>query len=757
MRFFLSLLFICLFTINAEEVDYTIEPAFPVEGARFELVFKSHSSIQIKDVPAVKGLKFVGRSSLSYGAYKHGSYTFPSFTVHLDGKAYKTKPKTIKVWPENISCPDDKVIITKVFYNGQNSLPEKVYPGIFFKVNYEVNTLLNWNNDSERLKTFPECNAENLNLEKYTSNSVFSNRVIDYRNAVSYKLIDGRPYRTSTYSYSMAPLKSGSYDFDLSHKLSASSVQRGRLSGRRLEGNFKLNKTITVSQLPTARTGVESLEIAGKWRVWSEVSKKKVQTGHTFELRILVQGSGGDVARIKAPELTFPGIEVDPPEIVDIEKGKMISYGMRALRPNAKLRDITLATFDYEQGKFIEHVLKPQITFTGKALNDINTVESVNLNVTDIPVNMSDSLKLGASSISRPLYFNISPLWYFIAFFLPLIFLVFYYFQNRDKKEVNLRKEARRRLKLLCQELAAGSDNEIIGKELISCLAQYYSLPPGITADELAGQLEDKELAELILQNSHSHFLPGNQKEFNSVKLVSRLKHLLIVTFLFVLPIRAENFETAAVESFRNNDYVTAERLFLKSIEQDNANPNIFYNLGLSRLAQDKFPEALASFETAAHLVPSDEDSRQKISEIRSQLKLSASQDAGFFSFVDQLRPDHWLQASLFCWSVFWLIIIGQFIFKVPGKRWTALLGLVLTILCVIPFLMQKESSYKKGQYIVLQESQTYTAADITEKTSIQLKAGQSVQVMTVDGESVQVEVNGLKVWLPIRSLILFW
>ena len=761
MRIFCLVILFLFTSLQAQEATLEVYPPYPMKGDAVSLVLKADAPIQmVDDFPVIENWRMgsgIRRGSQTvngvssyyfikqYMPEKEGEFTIPSINIRLNGKLSKTPEKKIKVLPNKAAKDSDKIIITSIKYNGQDSLPEKIYPGVFFTIDYEVSVARGWRYlDHDALYDYrPRIQAKDLQIQTY--NSFLENRNFD--EITDHKLIDGIPYTTKIYRYKLSPIKSGTYDVNITQRVFALKKIPGIPRNKTKEKQVNIQETLTVSPLPPAPPGVYSLEIAGNWKVSGKLSKSEAKTGHTFELHLYIQGKNGDIERVKAPELNLPGFEVDPkPEIQHHNLGAIIKYSMRALK-KAPFPKLTFATFNHINEKFELHKVNLDIEISGEDIL-VEPDKAKNSLQNDNPENKKPGLKIGKNSITRPLYFNISPLWYLISLALPLLYLSIVWFFRRAEmgQELDTKKEAVDKLKTLCTKLESSSDSEFFDKQLLPYLAQAYELPPGVTADELVKKIDDKELAALIQNSSHQSFLPGNQRQQNNSALAAKLKKSLLTLMIFFLSSSVFGKDEMIIKSYENGDYYATVDGYEQLINEDNSNPNYFYNLGLAQLNLERYPEALASLETALRLQPLDADIRNKVIFTRNKLQVQKPND--LFSVRDKLRPDQWLKASMMIWAVLWIILIVQLIKKVPGKRWTATCGGIITFFCLLAYFTQMSSTYKEGQFIITEEI-SIAENDMT--------PGEEVFVLEENDGKAKIHFKGKDIWIEKNKLAKVW
>ncbi|MCM8525216.1 MAG: BatD family protein, partial [Lentisphaeraceae bacterium] len=635
------LCFVFLFysgTLFGGTLELEIYPPYPMKGEALSLVVKSDEPLQmVESFPEIenwrsgngirRGSQSVNGVSSYYfiGQYlpeKEGEFTIPSFKVKVNGKVQNTPEKKVKILPNKTTDDKDKIIITEILYNGKEKMPEKIYPGVVFTVDYKVSVVRGWRYlDHDVLYDYrPQIEAKDLSIKRHRG--FMENR--DYEEIDEHKIVDGIPYSTKVYRYKLSPMKSGSYDFNIKQHIYALKKIRGIPRNKTQEKDVNIQNTLNVIPIPPPPANVYFLEIAGKWKVDAKLTKSEAKTGHTFEMILYINGSEGDIERVKAPELKLPGFEVDPkPEIEHHSRGAIIKYSMRALRKTS-FPQITFATFNHLEEKFERFPVNLDIDVTG---DDILVDKSAEQETQSQENKESDAPKLKTAdySVARPLYFNISPLWYLISLTLPLSYLGIIWFYRRaemGQKEVDVKKEAVNKLKGLCVKLESSSEADFFDKELLPWLAQAYELPPGATADELAAKIEDKELAALIKNSSHQSFLPGNQQKLNNSLLADKLKKSLLALMVFFMSFSLSADDSMVRKSYNNGDYYAAVKGYKELIKNDDSNPAYYYNLGLAQLSLEKYAESLASLETASRLSPADPEIRNKVIFVRNKLQV---------------------------------------------------------------------------------------------------------------------------------------
>lgn len=733
-----------------------------MKGETLSVVVKSDKPLEmIENFPEIKGWRsgsgirqgsqsingdstyyFIGQ----YLPQKEGEFTIPSFKIRVNGKIKNTPEKKIKVIPNKTTNDKDKVIITSIKYNGKEKMPEKIYPGVVFTVDYEVSVARGWRYlDRDVLYDYrPQLEAKDLSVKRH--NGFMENK--NFEEIEDHRMVDGIPYTTKVYRYRLSPMKSGTYDFTINQQVYALKRVPGIPRNKTTKKIVDIQNKLNVIPIPPPPADVYFLEIAGKWEVDAKLTKSEARTGHTFEMVLFINGSDGDIERVKAPELKLDGFEVDPkPEVEHHSRGAIIKYSMRALK-KASFPKVTFATFNHLEEKFEEFPISLDIDITG---NDIIVDKSGNTQneATENKKSLTSALKLADSSISRPLYFNISPFWYLLCLALPLIYLAIVWFYRRaemGQKEVDLKKEAIHKLKGLCTKLEGSTDAEFFDKELLPFLAQAYELPPGVTADELIKKIDDKELASLIQNSSHQSFLPGNQQKLNNSLLAGKLKKALLTLAIFFLSFNIFASETMVSKSYENGDYYAAVNGYKELIQKDNSKPAYYYNLGLAQFNLERYAQALASFETASRLAPADMDIRNKVILVRNKLQLQKTND--MFSVRDKLRPDQWLKSAMAVWALFWIILLVQLISRIPGKRWTAIAGAVIVIGCVSAYITQQSSTYKEGQYIL-------TKSLKVDKDD--LERGIELQAISEKEDKIQIEYLGKKIWVERSKIAKVW
>ncbi|MCH2205891.1 MAG: BatD family protein [Lentisphaerales bacterium] len=775
------LLFLVIFTnslLAQEFYKYEISPALVMEGDNIALKFTAKRSVDFhKNFPKVDALSYRGASrgqqiinnyressvTLNFLVKKSGSITIPALEVTLDGKIYKCKERTFKAWPAKINTGNNEVIQTRILYNGKEELPEKIYTGQSFTVDYEVSVLGTWRYlDRNTFNDYrPSIKAENLNLQVQDQDL---NRYIYFKEFDSSRVIDNVPYRTRTYRYTMSPVKSGHYNFRIEHNVIAIQRTPGLPRNRSKEVEFNKTQPLNIIPIPAPPANMNFLDLTGKWQVSAKTSKPQTKTGHTFELIISVKGSGGDKTRLSAPNLEIPGFEIEPrPDINTDSNPATIKYAMRALHPKAKIPELVFGTFDHELEKFVEHPVKADIKITGSALKIQKPVVDPAQQM-EIPLPTSNNSEYMPplvslnSQVSRPLLFNISPLWYIAVFTFPLLFLGLYLTLNRDqtkkaktgKKRASLIKEIRN----LCKTIDQNQDQSLVNSQVLPLLAEYNNLPQGTTADELIDHLEDKELAKMLQQVSHSEFLPTSTISNNLKTITAKLAKLTVILLSFSPAFLKAQSQTA-FELYRTAQYEAAAEAFCQELSTEQDDASLHANLGNCYFMQENYSAALASYETASRLSPANSQIRSALNATLKIMKISREQE--LFAIKDRMRPDQWLKVAIATWILFWGIMTIQLWRKVPGKRWTATWGGAVVCLCLLIYASQSNKRYKSGQYLIKHDTsllQKPEAGAVVDKT---LPKGDIVIAQQQEGDYLKVIVNESALWLHLKDTYKVW
>ncbi|MCM8536538.1 MAG: BatD family protein [Lentisphaeraceae bacterium] len=772
----LSLLFVSL--VSAQDYyEYEVSPSLVTHGDSIQITFSAESDIDFHNgFPKLGSLEYRGASrnmqiingaskrsiSLNFVATRAGDITIPELEVTLDGKVFKCKKRTIKIWKDASLNSKSETIYARILYNGKEELPEKIYTGQSFVVDYEVSVAPPWRYlDRNTFYDYrPEISAGDLNL---IAQGQDLNRYIYFKEIDGSRIIDGSPYRTRTYRYIMSPVKSGEYEFKIEQQILAVKRRPGLPRNDTKKKNFSKTQQIVVTPVPSPPAHLKFLDLTGDWKVSAKTSKSTVKTGHTFELVLNVTGSGGDLSRLSAPKLAIPGFEIEPrPDINFDKKPATIKYAMRALTPDAKLPELTFGTFNHQTEKFIEHKVTPSINITGNAIANTQAQEptkatQVPRNTVTIKGNQAPELLSQLPLVKRPLLVNISPIWYFAALLFPLLFITLTLWKNKEAKtgvsSAKQKQQLNKKIKALCEEIKSTNNQAKVNAELIPLLAAYYDLPQGTTADELVQHIEDKELGKMLQQVSHAEFLPESVIHSNLQSLTSKLTQVLaLLACLFIIP--NSSAESGSTE-YRQANYEAAIEQFTKDLSVNADDATTHANLAHSYYMTQDYILALAHYETASRLAPSNAKIRNQLNNTLKKLKIS--RETSIFEIANRLRPDQWLKAAISIWVLFWLIICIQRLKKVPGKRWTALWGCALTATCLLAFFTQINSRYKSDQAIIKSDAAAFVSIEKKMATDKILPKGEIVPVKTTqDGFSFVIYRNQT-FWINSENLHNIW
>ncbi|NQZ56504.1 MAG: BatD family protein, partial [Lentisphaeraceae bacterium] len=696
--------------------------------------------------------------TLAFLLEKPGEYKIPAFNITVGTKRVRLPMKKFKVWPAKLDYPEDKIIFSRVLFNGSEDIPDTIFPGQGVTIDYQVCYASDWRYISERQyqKFLPKFSFGDLKLKvidhTWTRSPIYRSEL------QGSKIIGALPYKTHSYRMIAIPNRNGTFPISITHQAVAIKQKPGLPQPLQKLTPFEFKSEIKVRNIPLPSADLTFLGLIGNWNVKARLSKKEIQTAYPFEIIVEVKGRKGNLDRLMAPDLVLPGFEVDPN--ADIQKNRnkaTIRYIVRALKPDAQLPLIKFATFNTKRSKFVSFDFIGKIKITGKVIKE--TVLQGQL--PELKKVEEDEVSfLGPLSISRPLSFNIFPLWYLLFPFLPMIYILICW--NKSQWSELSPEKKRRRLvlkhkKKLLKKLRSKGSDTIIEDEVIPYLAALYNLSPGLTADELSQHLSDKELANMLQKSSHASFLPDSSSGIDFAYLAQKLAKLSVVAFLFFgFSLQAQSLSDQAQEYYENEKYNDAADSYKKITEQNNGDVSAYSNLGSSLFHQEKYAHALAAYETAIRLMPGD-----KIIEANIELcleKLGIKRDFGITDLRDSYRPDHWLQFSLILWATFWILLIIHRLFNIPGKRWTALSGAIIFLLSISMWYTQGQSRYRPGQAICHDEAKIYTDSEAKESNEAKLIAGQQLVIIQQTEQGMtQVLFDNEKVWVQSGSLSIFW
>ncbi len=161
------------------------------------------------------------------------------------------------------------------------------------------------------------------------------------------------------------------------------------------------------------------------------------------------------------------------------------------------------------------------------------------------------------------------------------------------------------------------------------------------------------------------------------------MNHLLMIALIAGANVYIDTFDQAN-NAYMNNDYSKAITLYEQLVNENVAQPVVFYNLGNAYYRSGRLAPAIANFERALQLDPTFENAQENLQTAVRQTKRQ----------LERPLPPDWEQSLLFwhyglrqrttfivaatLWLVFWSVLAVRKMRRIRSKRWAVMvLGMV--------------------------------------------------------------------------------
>jgi tetratricopeptide (TPR) repeat protein len=545
---------------------------------------------------------------------------------------------------------------------------------------------------------------------------------------------------------------------------------------------------IAVKPLPDINGTKNFLGLIGKWAVNTSLSQETLKTGDPVTLRVTASGNG-TTDTLKAPELKIEGFRVYPPEVkksATSEKNVEISYVLIPLQEGTADINLTVSYFSVESGKYVEVPFSRKIKI-GKADTRSASVVADSVTSADqtsaIARNPDDARKHeGILYLKKnPSGKVLLPLWK--NHILLTIFLFILGSATWGVSELNCRRRMKlekdpllkRKMKALSRKGAIIREiqkskpdklHALIQNEVVPYLNDLLCLPPGTTSSELAGKINDPELASYLHAGSDSAYMPGshNIKKSNTGKsLADALKKIPVILIFAALPFTGFSEETALTESvnplksYDSGDFAKSADYYRRNLDMSSPDPAILYNLANCLYQQGEPAQALVLYERALLLSPRDSDIRENLNLVCRKLmlpetgKLETPKDL-IINLRDVLRPDEWILIGAMLWVCAGLALAFRRKFASPANLIAVLSAIGLFFaLTAIASISQLNSPYSsKTAVVVMKNIQVYLLpSENSKQADFRISCGEKVRIEEERESWLRVRTgNGSEGWI---------
>ncbi|MFZ2657369.1 MAG: BatD family protein [Victivallales bacterium] len=823
------LLFFSLQVFSAGDINMTIapQPAMVGEPVQLQLV-SSEDYPEVTEFPKVEGISWhqgvsksmqtsiinFKRASTYIAVYefvpgKEGELKLPALKIQCGKKKTLTDPVAFKVMTRKytVSSNDGKTEkknagLDEILFAKCSLLTDRksIYVGEEISFEIKVFGVRGLNFD---IRSWPEISMENVAFHDFSPTNPQNAHFASAQ--TSNEKLNGQIFNVYTFRSAFRPIAAGK----MSGKVNIACIvkipndnRRGNRSSDPFEDMFaspfanyrQAEQNLTCAfpelealSLPAPAGTVNYLGLIGNWKIRTEISQENLKTGEPATLKI--SGSGdGTLDTLKAPEFRLDGFRVYPPEIKKSPSSTTDSFEVRyvmiPLQEGSTEINLPVSYFSTASGKYAE------VPFSRKMKiekSDNPQAPVVSDSGSPVPVPTFMDKKANGKKINDILYLkkNLSgqvvlPLWKNHVILVLLLSILgpalwgFSEFSHFRRLRLENDPALRRKIKAisgknnLLREIRKsdpGKLNALIQNKVVPYLNDLKGLPPGTSAGELAGKIDDNELASLLKAGADSAYMPGahgsNKSELRS-SLLASLKKFSMLLVLFVLPLAlpAET-ETARqfnpLTAYNHGEFIKVAEFYRKQLDMTAPDPALLYNLGNCLYQLGEPAKALVMYERALHLSPRDSDIRENLNLVHRKFMLPEIGDIespkDLVTFArDLLRPDEWMFIAAIVWAFAGIILALRRRFASEARFYTSIsaAGIVFVLLLIAP-ISQSASSYSpKTAYAVIKNMQVYLLPSETSKqTDFRINCGEKLFIEEERDNWLRVRTgNGSEGWI---------
>lgn len=693
-------------------------------------------------------------NSLDFVVTAPGLLEFPPIPIVLNSKEFFIRLDDIMVVRNETSKTDTKLL---VFWNETDTPPQQVHIGEAVEIQYfemVEDTPGVGQRRSYPLFSEPSSRVEGGQWHQYTQipgrraypedyffsfasgGGLFSQRNSNYE--YQRREIQGIPYQIRIFKARLYFTRLGTVTGNLAATMGTSpSEQRTQVLPFKIE-------VLPLPPLPNDQA--LNTGLVGRWDFQSQILPRQPLPSSPLKIRLQVTGQGNPRLRNEfnfAGE-GFPSVESQWTTAKLYDGREDTNYDEwsgtfeQTLIPTGKVGTLPprmIAYFDTVKDAWELVEISTALTLPG---------------FTDVTASLTPRAASG-KSITRPVLLNL-PVATFAAFaFAPFLPFLFGFARRKLDARDPILKAREKKLARLVQSFRSGQGKpDDIDRDLLPLLRDHLSLPGGATSGEIAGALDDPELAALLRQHAQASF-SATAAPIDLNSLAARLAKLTLLFLICLSSLRGATIEEANA-AFAESHFTTAAETYRELIENDPGNANLYFNLAQAYLSANDPARARAACQTALLLDPLDKETHELMSEIRQQQGDQTVSRSRFLS----LRPDQWILLSAFFW-------VGSFLYfgvrKLrPLPLWPAAALLTTALLLATTGIWRQVHDYADDQYMVLaDELPRELDAGTPNWDYPPLRVGQIVQIGETTATHAMVTSSDSPFWLPLHQLQQVW
>ncbi len=236
---------------------------------------------------------------------------------------------------------------------------------------------------------------------------------------------------------------------------------------------------------------------------------------------------------------------------------------------------------------------------------------------------------------------------------------------------------------------------------------------------------------------------------------------LIILSVLFAASaVNANSILEQADSAYINDDFNTAANLYTQAIDSLGSSSTLYYNLGNTYYRLGKTGLAIANYERALRLDPTNKDARENLEFVNSKITDRVGDSGTFLSntydrMVTSAHADTWAYIGLATFILFiGCIAIYVFSSNVVLRKTGFFGGFILLVICVVTNIFAYSGSNKARSHttaIVTEPSTILSTSPRTPKDRSEeaflLHEGTKVEIL--DSVSTAADANGTK-WYEV-------
>ncbi|MCH2175630.1 MAG: BatD family protein [Lentisphaeria bacterium] len=781
MAYYLLILLFTSSTLYAQKV--IIEPRSLVSGERAQLKVITQNEKNpwvIETLPKVDGIKWLnstpqvgssvqsthvnGKTTIvrqttanyTFQVSKKGTIQIPDITLKKGSHKKTVSVSSIEVRGTGVSAED---IQMRVYYNGSKVPPKDIYLGEVLSI--DVDLILK---DSVPLdqRTFQENPAPDFDISEISVIKQRGNRgrmqeirmyglptnlVPEGHQGIRYSIIVA-PKETGPFKFRSAievPLRVGGTQQQTTRSPFFMQTQRRIVTERRVIEGPQLN----IKPLPPLPTpNAISLSIVGEVNVHFTQSRSEVPVGEDYELEATISGQQIDWASMAAPELDWPGFEVYKPatKISTRNNRATLTWVIMPTKENAEIPTLSLATFSPKQDKWQLHEFTPKLKILPGTLPEPK-VEAPTENIDEEPTTTNTSNDLNATEVSEievskpeiqtsylPGSMTLSwllamPLLYWLLLYIAP-FIKDFTIMMQNQKYQNIIKKLR--------HIKEEQFEQKLHAELLPYLKKCMALSPGLTAKELAKEINKPQLAKLLQEYENARYSPQKEQLGERNKILDTLAKIVFTSILLVTPV-------AYSQEFNIDQHIDQESQVI--LLPDSIPAKKMKRLADQYLENGEAAKAYTILFKARQFAPRNEELNLRYREATAAAGGSYDID----KWTSKLSLDEWILLGLVSWTFIWLtkyLITIRF----PYAKTMYLACIIISILILYPIIETATKRYDKRP-IINEKVMLNSVQDNPIDGLAQLSPGTRIRIIKIEGKQAFIATQAFQGWIPMKNI----